>query len=361
MKELNGQEKNRYSRHLLLSEVGEEGQQKLKSAKVLVIGAGGLGCPILLYLAAAGVGTLGVIDFDTIEESNLQRQILFDTKDVGKSKALSAKEKLEAKNPLIEIRAYNERLATSNALELFEQYDIIVDGTDNFATRYLVNDACVLTGKPLVYGSIHKFEGQISVFNYQGGPTYRDVFPTPPEPGTVPNCSEVGVIGVLPGIVGAQQANETIKIILGLGETLSGRLLVYSSLIATYTTLKISNSELYISNLTPKEFKAFDYDFFCGVEKGSESMTKEEFERVLQEEFVVDVRDSWEKPEIRGSHVLNAPLDDLEDYLDQIPRDRKVYVACQKGGRSKAAIEILEYEHGFDNLVNVEGGILGMT
>ncbi|MEZ4936833.1 MAG: HesA/MoeB/ThiF family protein [Crocinitomicaceae bacterium] len=355
------EDRSRYSRHLLLNEVGEEGQRKLKSAKVLVIGAGGLGCPVLQYLTAAGVGQIGIIDFDVVDESNLQRQVLFDTIDVGKSKALTAREKLEAKNPLIHIEAFDTKLTQENALDLFEKYDLIVDGTDNFATRYLVNDACVITGKPLVYGSIHKFEGQVSVFNYQGGPTYRDVFPTPPDPGVVPSCSEVGVIGVLPGIIGTQQANEALKIILGIGEPLNGTLMIYSALKSDYTKLKISHSELRIPNLTKEEFLSFDYEYFCGIPGHHDGLTKQKFEEILAKEFVVDVRESWEKPALNQDNVLNAPLDDLEDYIDQIPRDRKVYVVCQKGGRSKAAIEILEYEHNFDNLINVEGGLLGLV
>ena len=299
---------------------------------------------------------------DTVDESNLQRQILFDANDVGKSKALCAKEKLEAKNPLIEIQAYDLQLTNQNALALFEQYDLIVDGTDNFATRYMVNDACVITGKPLVYGSIHKFEGQLSVFNYQGGPTYRDVFPTPPEPGTVPNCSEVGVIGVLPGIIGAQQANEAIKIVLGVGSSLSGSMLIYSALKGEYHKFKVESGKSKEDSgpRTRSDFEVFDYDFFCGVMEENNSMSKSEFDRILAEEFIVDVRESWEKPEVEGSNVLNVPLDDLDDYLDQIPKDRTVYVLCQKGGRSKAAIEILSYEHGYENLINIEGGILGM-
>jgi len=215
-------EKNRYSRHILLDKVGLAGQEKLKSAKVLVIGAGGLGCPILQYLTAAGVGTIGIIDFDVVDETNLQRQILFNVDDVGKSKAQCAQVHLSKQNPFVNFQVYNERINTQNALELFNQYDIIVDGTDNFSTRYLVNDSCVIANKPLVYGAIFKFEGQVAVFNYNNGPTYRCLFPEPPKAGSVPNCSDVGVMGVLPGLIGTQQANETIKIILQIGEVLSG-------------------------------------------------------------------------------------------------------------------------------------------
>src|SRR5690606_19253182 len=216
---------NRYSRHIILSEIGQAGQDKLLSAKVLVIGAGGLGCPVLQYLAAAGIGTLGIIDFDVVEISNLQRQVLFGTSSLGKNKAEAAKKHLEDLNPEISIMAYAEKLTYQNALELFKNYDIIVDGSDNFETRYLVNDACIITNKPLVFGAIYKFEGQVSVFNYQNGPSYRCLFPNPPQKDTVPNCSEIGVLGVLPGIIGSMQANEVLKIILGIGSTLSGKLL----------------------------------------------------------------------------------------------------------------------------------------
>ena len=236
-------EKNRYSRHILLDKIGLEGQEKLKGAKVLVIGAGGLGCPVLQYLTAAGVGTIGIIDFDIVDETNLQRQILFTVNDVGVNKAEAAENRLRQLNPYVRFNIYPERLTTKNALNLFSEYDIIVDGTDNFSTRYLVNDACVITGKPLVYGAIYKFEGQVAVFNFNGGPSYRCLFPEPPKSGSVPNCSEVGVIGVLPGLIGTQQANEVIKLILEIGEPLSGKLLTYNSLDNSFFTLKVNRSE----------------------------------------------------------------------------------------------------------------------
>ena len=261
--ELTAEEKYRYSRHLLLEEVGLQGQEKLKKAKVLVVGAGGLGCPILLYLAAVGVGTIGVIDFDTIDASNLQRQTLFSTNDLGRSKAKVAKEKLNSNNPFIEVISYNEQLTNENALDLFSKFDIIVDGTDNFYTRYLVNDACLIANKPLVYGAIHKFEGHVSVFNYQEGPTYRCLFPNPPKAGSIPSCSEVGVIGVLPGIIGTQQANEVIKIILGTGKVLSGRLLIYNALQSSFMEIKINKTVVTIFN--KEEFLKFDYKGYCKV------------------------------------------------------------------------------------------------
>jgi len=360
--ELSSQEIYRYSRHLLLGEVGEAGQVKLKEAKVLIIGAGGLGCPILLYLTAAGVGTIGVVDFDTIDESNLQRQILFNTDDIGRSKAEVAKEKMLAKNPFINVVVYNEEVTNKNALEIFNEFDIVVDGTDNFSTRYLVNDACVLAKKPLVYGAIHKFEGQVSVFNFQDGPTYRCLFPTPPKSGTVPSCSEVGVIGVLPGIIGTQQANEVIKIILGKGKVLSGRLQIYNALQASFMEVKLNKSvelkDFGIKSVT--DFTSFDYKFYCGVSvKATEGVTLKELEQFPNDTFVLDVRENWEKPQLANKQRLNAPLDDLDDYIGEIPTDKDVYVLCQRGARSRAAIEYLEKEYKFTNLINVEGGMLG--
>lgn len=360
--ELTNEEKYRYSRHLLLEEVGEAGQLKLKQAKVLVIGAGGLGCPVLLYLVAVGVGTIGIIDFDIVDETNLQRQIIFDSDDIGKSKAESAKEKLLRKNRFINIISINKELTNKNALAIFKDYDIIVDGTDNFATRYMVNDACVLLDKPLVYGAIHKFEGQVSVFNYKEGPTYRCLFPEPPSAGSVPSCSEVGVVGILPGVVGTQQANEVIKIILGIGSVLSGRMLVYSALQASFMELEITKSfNLKAFGINSKDdFEAFDYAFYCGVpEKENTGITKDDLIKLSKETVVVDVRESWELPKVEGKQVVNAPLDDLDDYLNEIPKDKTVYVVCQKGGRSKTAIEYLKKEYKYNNLVNIEGGMLG--
>ena len=355
---LTAEEKYRYSRHLLLKEVGLEGQEKLKQAKVLVIGAGGLGCPVLLYLAAAGVGTIGVIDFDTIDASNLQRQILFSTDDVGRSKAEVAKEKLNANNPFIDVIAYNEELTNENALEIFSAFDIIVDGTDNFSTRYLVNDACIIAHKPLVYGAIHKFEGQVSVFNYQEGPTYRCLFPTPPKAESIPSCSEVGVVGVLPGIIGTQQANEVIKIILGIGKVLSGRLMIYNALSSSFMEMKINKT--FVEVLTKEEFLKFDYQRYCEVSVVLEkSITLEELAHLSSGVFVVDVREIWEQPQLENKHVLHAPLHEIGAYVKEIPTDKKVYVICQHGVRSKVAIEYLEKEYNFTNLINIEGGMLG--
>lgn len=361
---LNDQEKNRYSRHILLDKVGLDGQEKLKAAKVLVIGAGGLGCPVLQYLTAAGVGTIGVIDFDTVDESNLQRQILFTVNDVGTNKAIAAERRLKQLNPYTNFNVYTEKLTTKNALELFAQYDIIADGTDNFSTRYLVNDACVITNKPLVYGAIYKFEGQVSVFNYKNGPTYRCLFPEAPKPGSVPNCSEVGVIGVLPGLIGTQQANEAIKLILEIGIPLSGKLLTYNSLNNSFISLNINRNEAEVQKVleSAADFEGIDYDFFCGIEVNemeneiSVAELKELFDS--QEEFqVVDVRGEWEQPRIEKDNVLVAPLNELPNYIDQISKDKKVVVVCQHGIRSIAAIEQLKNDFGFNNLINLKNGV----
>jgi len=351
----------RYSRHLLLSEIGQKGQEKLKESKVLVIGAGGLGCPILQYLTAAGVGQIGVIDMDILEESNLQRQILYTVKDIGTNKALAAQKRLLELNPLIEVVAYPYALDTTNALELFELYDFVVDGTDNFATRYLVNDACVITEKPLIYGSIFKFEGQVAVFNYQNGPSYRCLFPNPPAPGEVPNCSEVGVLGVLPGVIGAMQANEVLKIILGLGTVLSGKLLVYNALNAESLILNIEANRTVITETKAlkSKFKELNYEAFCGLEKTTE--IAEISPKVLAENLgkytLVDVRETWEQPRYEVLEGIDIPLPRLMLWKDKIPKDKPVVVLCAKGIRSKIAIEQLQSQFGYTNLINLTGGI----
>jgi adenylyltransferase/sulfurtransferase len=351
----------RYSRHLLLSEIGQEGQEKLKSSKVLVIGAGGLGCPVLQYLAAAGVGKIGVIDLDVLEESNLQRQILYTVDDIGTNKALAAQKRLLALNPLLEVVAYPYALDTSNALELFGGYDLIVDGTDNFATRYLVNDACVITEKPLIYGSIFKFEGQVAVFNYQNGPSYRCLFPNPPAPGEVPNCSEVGVLGVLPGVIGTMQANEVLKIILGLGAVLSGNLLVYNALNAESLILNIEANPAVIkeTKALKSQFKELNYEAFCGLEQSppiAEIEPQELFEN-LEKYTLIDVRETWEQPRYEALEGIDIPLPRLMLWKDKIPKDKPVVVLCAKGIRSKIAIEQLQEQFGYTNLINLTGGI----
>jgi adenylyltransferase/sulfurtransferase len=335
---------NRYSRHIILSEVGPQGQDKLNNAKVLVIGAGGLGCPVLQYLAAAGIGTLGIIDHDVVDITNLQRQVLFGSSSLGMNKAIAAKQRLEDLNNSISIIAYAEKLTYKNALTLFESYDIIVDGSDNFETRYLVNDACILTNTPLVFGAIYKFEGQVSVFNYQNGPSYRCFFPNPPQKDSVPNCSEIGVLGVLPGIIGSMQANEVLKIILGIGNILSGKLFCYNALTLDHSIIKIKKNQVQID----KVLKA----------KGNFSKRK------LQEEctFIpkdvsiqdalkntnaqfIDVRESHEQPKVDGIDITYIPLSELEQHLHKIDKQKDKFIFCQSGIRSKTAVSKLNALH----------------
>lgn len=359
---LTDKEKYRYSRHLLLDKVGEVGQEKLKSAKVLVIGAGGLGCPVLQYLTAAGVGTIGVIDFDVVDETNLQRQILFTINDIGKNKAITAKERLAQLNPYVKFEVYPEKLTPKNALEIFKHYDIVVDGTDNFSTRYLVNDACVITNKPLVYGAIYKFEGQVSVFNYKNGPTYRCLFPEPPKAGSVPNCSDVGVIGVLPGLIGTQQANEVLKIILEIGLQLSGKLLIYDALQSSSISIKINRSEEQVEKVlaSATNFENNNYDLFCGIKPihVKDEISSTELKELMQHEIVqlLDVREEWEQPKIEGYEVINISLQKIPFSLEQIDKTKKTVVICQHGVRSLKAIEFLK-NNGFNNLINLKGGM----
>lgn len=359
---LTDKEKHRYSRHLLLDKVGEVGQEKLKIARVLVIGAGGLGCPILQYLTAAGVGTIGIVDFDVVDESNLQRQILFTINDIGKNKAIVAKERLEQLNPFVKFEIYPEKLTTKNALCIFKNYDIVVDGTDNFSTRYLVNDACVILDKPLVYGAIYKFEGQVSVFNYKIGPTYRCLFPEPPKAESVPNCSAVGVLGVLPGIIGTQQANEVLKIILEIGVSLSGKLLIYDALQCSSSFIKINRSQPQIKKVleSATNFENNDYELFCGIVKTqySNEIGAKELRELLKLESLqlLDVREEWEQPKIENYEVLNIPLQKIPYSLDQISKTKKTVVICQHGVRSLAAIDFLK-SNGFNNLINLTGGM----
>ncbi len=345
----------RYQRHIVLSEVGKEGQDKLSKAKVLVVGAGGLGCPVLQYLTAAGIGTIGIIDFDVVDESNLQRQILFGTSSIGLNKALVAKERLEELNPTIAIKAYPEKLTSKNALQLFKDYDIIVDGTDNFSTRYLVNDAAILTQKPLVHGAIYKFEGQVSVFNYQNGPSYRCLFPKPPKEGSIANCSEVGVLGVLPGIIGCMQANEVIKIILGFDGVLSGNLLCYNSKTAQTSIIKIIKNQVEfdkvlggknsLQNEQPKQL--------CDLPI-QEIMTDE----ILQKENVqfIDVREVHEQPQLDLLNYSRIPLSQLQKSLDQIDETKTNIVFCQIGTRSKTAVALLQKQH-INNCYSLIGGV----
>ncbi|KJS07164.1 MAG: hypothetical protein VR77_01975 [Flavobacteriales bacterium BRH_c54] len=359
---LSESEKKRYNRHLILDKVGIEGQQRLKNARVLVIGAGGLGCPVLLYLTAAGVGNIGIIDFDTVDESNLQRQVLFTTEDIGKNKALAAKERLLARNNCIEITVFPEKLTTENALELFGQYDIIIDGTDNFSTRYLVNDACVISNKPLIYGAIFKFEGQVTVFNYQNGPTYRCLFPNPPKAGSVPSCSDIGVLGVLPGLIGLQQANEALKIILQIGEILSGKLTIYNALGADTTIVNITKNETAVNIAKNINFTTFNYDFFCGLTENKNNMKEisiNDLAHFLEEKElqILDVRMPWEQPKLNDERVINIPLQEIPQQMERIDKSLKTLVFCQHGVRSVNCIEFLE-KQGFDKLINLREGIV---
>lgn len=352
----------RYNRHIIIPEFGIEAQKKLKAAKVLVIGSGGLGSPLLLYLAAAGVGTLGIVDLDVVDDSNLQRQVLFGVQDIGIPKVEAAKIRLKQLNPHIKIKTYNTQFTSKNALEIIKDYDVVADGTDNFPTRYLVNDASVLAGIPNVYASIFQFEGQVSVFNYTDkngtkGPNYRDLYPTPPEPGLIPNCAEGGVLGVLPGIIGSLQANEVIKVITGVGEPLSGRFFVFDALTFETRTLKITKR----ANSTEIK-ELIDYEQFCGIsaiEKPVKEISTLELENWISngEDFqIIDVRETSEYEQINiGAHLI--PLGEVIARNHEIEREKKVVIHCRSGARSAKAIRQLE-EIGFDNLYNLKGGIL---
>jgi molybdopterin/thiamine biosynthesis adenylyltransferase/rhodanese-related sulfurtransferase len=363
---LNNDEILRYSRHLIMPEVGMEGQLKLKQAKVLCIGAGGLGSPLALYLAAAGVGTLGIVDFDVVDFTNLQRQVIHGTSDVGRKKLDSAADTLGEINPNVEVRKFDTRLSSANALELFREFDIIADGTDNFPTRYLVNDACVLTGKPNVYGSIFRFEGQASVFATKEGPCYRCLYPEPPPPGLVPSCAEGGVLGILPGLVGIIQATETIKLILGSGEPLIGRLLLVDALAMRFRELKLrKNPDCPVCGVNPTVTELIDYNQFCGI-RGEEAaapstikdMTVEELKQRLDKGddlFVLDVREPHEYQICNiGGHLI--PLNDLPKRVSELDSGREIVVHCKMGGRSAKAVDFLK-QSGFTRVHNLAGGI----
>ena len=360
----------RYNRHIIIPGFGMEAQQKLKAAKVLVIGSGGLGSPVLLYLAAAGVGTIGIVDFDVVDDSNLQRQVLFGVDAIGQSKVEAAKKRLEALNPYIRLQVYNTHLNSQNALDILRDYDVIADGTDNFPTRYLVNDASVLLGKPNVYASIFQFEGQVSVFNYRDaggklGPNYRDLYPTPPPPGLVPSCAEGGVLGVLPGIIGSLQALEVIKVTTGVGETLSGRFYIFDALNFESRTFKIKPREDNpINGKNPTITGLIDYEQFCGMraveEKPLKEITVKELYdwQVQGEPFqLIDVREPHEYDIVNiGGELI--PLATISDHAQNISTNKKVVVHCKVGGRSAKAIRELEEKFGFTNLYNLKGGIL---
>jgi molybdopterin/thiamine biosynthesis adenylyltransferase/rhodanese-related sulfurtransferase len=365
--ELSRDEVERYSRHLLLPEVGLEGQQKLKAARVLLIGAGGLGSPAALYLAAAGVGTLGVVDFDVVDVTNLQRQIIHGTSDVGRSKLASAIDRLREVNPHVTVVPHETRLTSANALELFAQYDLIVDGTDNFQTRYLVNDACILTGKPNVYGSIFRFDGQASVFCTPDGPCYRCLYPEPPPPGMVPSCAEGGVLGVLPGLVGTLQATEALKLILGVGEPLIGRLLLVDALGARWRTVKLRKNPLCPACGTHEISALIDYDEFCGITPAltadmarvpeiSPSEVAAKLARGDDFDFI-DVREPHEEKIARIDGARLVPLGKFDAEIPALDRNREIVVSCRSGSRSAKAVERLQAA-GFTKVWNLAGGIL---
>lgn len=360
----------RYNRHIIIPEFGMEGQHKLKKAKVLVVGSGGLGSPVLLYLAAAGVGTIGIVDFDVVDDSNLQRQVIFGVEEVGQPKVEAAWRRLQSLNPFIDFKLYNQQLNSSNALDIIRDYDVVADGTDNFPTRYLVNDATVLLGKPNVYASIFQFEGQVSVFNYRDkngvlGPNYRDLYPTPPPPGLVPSCAEGGVLGVLPGIIGSLQALEVIKIITGVGEILSGRFFTFDALRFESRTFRIKrNPANPLNGDNPNITGLVDYEEFCGLKKTEERAVKEVSVKELYdmqvrgEDFqLVDVREPHEFDIVNiGAELI--PLATVESNAGSFARDKKVIIHCKSGKRSANAIRLLEDKFGFNNLFNLKGGIL---
>lgn len=367
--QLSKEEYERYSRHLILPEVGLEGQKRLKAASVLCIGTGGLGSPLLLYLAAAGIGRLGIVDFDIVDSSNLQRQVIHGTSWVGKPKIASAKNRILEINPNCQVDLYETRISAENALDIVKPYDIVVDGTDNFPTRYLVNDACVLLNKPNVYGSIFRFEGQATVFNYEGGPNYRDLYPEPPPPGMVPSCAEGGVLGILPGIIGVIQATETIKIIIGKGTTLNGRLLLFNALEMKFRELKLRPNPI-----RPVIEKLIDYEQFCGITQAKaeeakqqmemSEMTVKELKQLLDsgaDDFVlIDVRNpgEYEIAKIPGSVLV--PLPDIEsgpgvEKVKQLLNGHRLIAHCKMGGRSAKALGILK-QAGIEG-TNVKGGI----
>jgi len=375
--ELTNDELGRYSRHLILPEVGMEGQQRLKAAKVLCVGTGGLGSPLALYLAAAGIGTLGLVDFDTVDASNLQRQIIHSTKDIGRKKVDSAQERLNALNPSLNVVKHDAMLTSANALEIFAQYHIVADGTDNFQTRYLVNDACVLLKKPNAYGSIFRFEGQASVFATEEGPCYRCLYPEPPPPGLVPSCAEGGVLGILPGLIGTIQATEVIKLILGKGEPLVGRLLLVDALSMRFRELKLrKNPECPVCGVNPTVTELIDYNQFCGIapeaehdapiKNGIPQMTVQELKRRLDKKetnndgfLLLDVREPYEY-QIAQIGGLLIPQNDLPNRLGELDKSREIVIHCRSGVRSQRAAELLK-QNGFQKVSNLAGGILAWS
>jgi molybdopterin/thiamine biosynthesis adenylyltransferase/rhodanese-related sulfurtransferase len=365
--ELNADEVRRYSRHLIIPDVGMQGQKRLKNAKVLAVGAGGLGSPTLMYLAAAGVGTLGVVDFDTVDESNLQRQVIHGQSDIGRSKAESARDTIREVNPFVEVILHQERLDSSNVISIFAGYDLIVDGTDNFATRYLVNDACVLLGKPYVWGSIYRFDGQASVFWAEYGPCYRCLYPEPPPPGMVPSCAEGGVLGVLCGTVGSIQTTEAIKLLTGIGDPLVGRLMIYDALEMTFRSVRVrKDPECPLCGKNPTITELIDYDAFCGTVSAEAAEAaadatitaaelKEMFDR--GEDFLlVDVREPAEYEIVRIPGSVLIPKGDLPSKLAELPQNKPIVLHCKTGVRSAEALAMLKGA-GFVTAKHVQGGV----
>ena len=360
----------RYSRHLIMPEVGMEGQLKLKKAKVLCIGAGGLGSPLAMYLEAAGVGTLGMVDFDVVDFTNLQRQIIHSTGDVGRKKLESAEESIKAINPFVDVRKFETKLTSENALDIFRDFDIVVDGTDNFPTRYLVNDACVLSGKPNVYGSIFRFEGQASVLGTKDGPCYRCWYPEPPPPGLVPSCAEGGVLGILPGLVGVIQATETIKLILGKGEPLIGRVLLIDAIGMKFRELKLrQNPDCPVCGMHPTITKLIDYQEFCGI-RGEEAPVTNKVPEIQPEElkrrldagediFILDVREPHEY-QICNINGYLIPLGDLPKRVHELDSSREIVTHCRSGVRSAKAVDFLR-QAGFRKVKNLAGGVLAWS
>ncbi|HWG20521.1 MAG TPA: molybdopterin-synthase adenylyltransferase MoeB [Terracidiphilus sp.] len=371
--ELTTDELSRYSRHLILPEVGMEGQRRLKAARVLCVGTGGLGSPLAFYLAAAGIGTLGLVDFDVVDASNLQRQIIHSTRDIGRKKLDSAQEKLNALNPALNVVKHETMLTSKNALDILKDYDFVADGTDNFPTRYLVNDACVLLGKPNIYGSIFRFEGQCSVFATKDGPCYRCLYPEPPPPGLVPSCAEGGVLGILPGLVGVMQATEVIKLILGKGEPLIGRLLLIDALNMRFRELKLrKNPDCPVCGQNPTVTELIDYQQFCGIvpetaqdagmKNGIPQITVKELKRRIdagEDVQLIDVREPYEYQiaQIGGKLI---PQNDVPNRLGEIDREREVIVHCRSGARSQRIAELLK-QQGYPRVANLAGGILAWS
>ena len=368
--ELTVDEVRRYSRHLIIPDVGMDGQKRLKNAKVLAVGAGGLGSPALMYLAAAGVGTLGIVEFDVVDESNLQRQIIHSQADIGKSKALSAKETVQGINPYVQVNIHEERLDSSNVLELFAQYDLIVDGTDNFATRYLVNDACVLLNKPYVWGSIYRFDGQASVFWSEHGPCYRCLYPEPPPPGMVPSCAEGGVLGVLCASIGSIQVTEAIKVLTGTGEPLVGRLMIYDALEMTYRQVKVRKDPgCAVCGENPTVTELIDYEAFCGVVSDEaqaaakdSTITPRQLKEWIDSDEKIDIIDVREPNEyeivsIPGARLIPKNEFLLGNALSDLPQDRRIVLHCKTGVRSAEVLAVLK-DAGFSDAVHVGGGVV---